>query len=119
MKRFGALLAGGLVALSCGSTPSSPSSGGTITIGPAGVSPPEVRIKAWSQVTFTNNDTRPHSIVSDPVDVHSDCPPVNLVGLLNPGESRNTGTLNLSAVCRFHDHLNQSDQGLKGRIVVD
>ena len=51
-------------------------------------------------------------------DLHSDCPPVNQVGLLNPGESRNTGTLNLSTVCRFHDHLNQSDQALKGRIVV-
>ena len=118
MKRLGALFAGGLVALSCGSTPSSPSSSTAIVIGPAGLSASEVRIKAWSQVTFTNNDTRPHSIVSDPIDLHSDCPPVNQVGLLNPGESRNTGTLNLSTVCRFHDHLNQSDQALKGRIVV-
>jgi len=118
MKRLGALLGGGLIALSCGSTPSSPSSATTIVIGPAGLSTSEVRIKAWSQVTFTNSDTRPHSIVSDPIDLHSECPPVNQVGLLNPGESRNTGTLNLSTVCRFHDHLNQSDQALTGRIVV-
>ena len=118
MKRLAALFAGGLLALSCESSPSSPSSSTTIVIGPAGLSASEVRIKAWSQVTFTNSDTRPHSILSDPVDLHSDCPPVNQVGLLNPGESRNTGTLNLSTVCRFHDHLNQSDQALRGRIVV-
>ena len=115
MKRLGALFAGGLVSLSCGSTPSSPSSATTIVIGPAGLSASQVRIKAWSQVTFTNNDARPHSIVSD---LHSDSPPVNQVGLLNPGESRNTGTLNLSTICRFHDHLNQADQALRGRIVV-
>jgi hypothetical protein len=118
MKRLGALLAGGLVALSCGASPSSPSSATTIVIGSAGLSASEVRIKAWSQVRFTNNDTRPHSIVSDPIDLHSDCPPVNQVGLLNPGESRNTGTLNLTKVCRFHDHPNHSDQALRGRIVV-
>jgi hypothetical protein len=118
MTRLGALFAAGLLSLSCGSTPSAPSSATTIVIGPSGLSASEVRIKAWSQVTFTNNDTRPHSIVSDPVDLHSDCPPVNQVGLLNPGESRNTGTLSLPAVCRFHDHLNQSDPALRGRIVV-
>ena len=58
---------------------------------------------------FTNTDTRPHSILSDPIDTHTECPPVNQVGLLNRGESRTTGTLNLSRVCRFHDQLNRSD----------
>jgi plastocyanin len=106
--------------MSCGSGPSSPSPvEATITIGAAGLFPAEVRIKAWSQVTFTNNDTRPHAIVSDPVDLHSDCPPINRVGTLNPGESRTTGTLNLPGVCRFHDHLFQADATLKGRIVVE
>jgi plastocyanin len=104
---------------SCGSSPSSPSvAEATISIGPAGVSPTEVRIEAWGQVQFVNNDTRPHSIVSDPVDVHSDCPQLNQVGTLQPGESRNTGTLNLSTTCGFHDHLFKTDLTLRGRIVV-
>src|SRR4029453_9454163 len=103
----------------CGSTPSAPSSADAIiSISSSGISPTEVRIKAWSQVQFVNNDTRPHSIVSDPIDVHSDCPPLNFVGTLQPGEIRNTGTLNLPRTCGFHDHLNRNDVTLRGRIVV-
>jgi plastocyanin len=104
---------------SCGSSPSAPSEPeATITIGSAGVSPTEVRIDAWSQVRFINNDTQPHSMVSDPVDVHNQCPPINMVGVLQPGESRNTGTLNLSGTCGFHDHLNKTSAAWRGRIVV-
>ena len=73
---------------------------------PAGVAQAETRIKAWSRVTF-GTDTRAHTIVSDPVDVHTQCPPVNQVGLLNPGDSRSTGTLNLTGTCGFHDHGQQ------------
>ena len=104
---------------SCGSSPSAPSEAeATITIGSAGISPSEVRIDAWSQVRFVNNDTQPHSMVSDPVDVHNQCPPINMVGVLQPGESRNTGTLNLSGTCGFHDHLNKASAAWRGRIVV-
>ena len=110
---FAALIGG------CESGPTAPSAAATITIGPAGVSPGEVRIKSWNYVKFVNNDTRPHSIVSDPVDAHSQCPPLNRVGLLQPGESRDTGTLNLTGVCGFHDHDNHGDASLRGRIVVE
>ena len=103
----------------CDSGPTAPSAAATITISAAGVSPREVRIKAWNYVTFVNNDTRPHAMVSDPVDAHTQCPPVNRVGFLQAGESRDTGTLNLTGVCGFHDHDNQSDAALKGRIVVE
>lgn len=104
----------------CGSSPAAPSEpAATITIGAAGVFPAEVRIKAWGQVRFVNNDSRPHTMVSDPVDVHSQCPPLNLVGALLPGESRNTGTLNLPGTCGFHDHVNKTDAIFRGRIVVE
>ena len=103
----------------CGSSPSAPSAPeATITIGPTGMSPSEVRIDAWGQVRFVNNDTQPHSMVSDPVDVHTQCPPINQVGVLQPGESRNTGTLNLPGSCGFHDHLNKANVSWRGRIVV-
>jgi plastocyanin len=105
--------------IGCSSSPSAPSAAATITIGASGVSPAEVRIESWSQVTFVNNDTLPHTIVSDPVNLHSDCPQINRVGTLRPGESRNTGTLNLTGTCGFHDHGNQNDAGLRGRIVVE
>jgi plastocyanin len=104
----------------CGSGPSGPSGNdAVVTIGPNGVAPAEVRIKAWNRVAFVNNDTRPHTIVSDPVDLHTQCPQVNQVGVVNPGERRTTGTLNLTGVCGFHDHANKSDASLMGRIVVE
>ena len=102
----------------CGSAPTAPSEDAVITIGPSGVSPAEVRIKAWGRVKFVNSDTQPHTMVSDPIDTHNQCPPVNQIGLLAPGESRTTGTLNLARTCGYHDHNNQTDPSLKGRIIV-
>jgi plastocyanin len=105
---------------SCSSSPSAPSDAdATVTIGPEGVFPTELRIRGWNQVRFVNNDTRPHTMVSDPVDLHTECPAINQVGYLQPGESRNTGTLYLARTCGFHDHSNQNDARLRGRIVVD
>ena len=124
MKRWGALVKLGFMvvgcacSLSCGSSPSEPGGAATISIGPAGLAPAETRIRAWNHVTFVNNDIRPHVIVSDPIDVHDACPPINRVGLLNPGERRDTGTLTQTGACGFHDHSNQTDPALKGRIVV-
>jgi plastocyanin len=107
-------------ASSCGSSPSSPSeSNPTVVIGAAGVSPNVLRVKAWSQVTFVNNDTRPHAIASDPVDMHTDCPPLNSVGLLLPGESRDTRTLNLPGTCSYHDHNNHTAAAFRGQIIVE
>jgi plastocyanin len=98
--------------------------GGTVTggddqIGPAGVEPREVRIEHGNYVTFVNADSRPHAIVSDPVDLHSQCPALNRVGLIPPGESRESGTLSDRTTCGFHDHTDASDAALKGRIIVD
>jgi hypothetical protein len=103
----------------CGSSPSAPGEPqATITITAGGISPKETRIKAWNYVRFVNNDTRAHTIVSDPVDVHTDCPPLNRIATLRPGESRDTGTLHLPGTCNFHDHDNQVD-AYRGRIVIE
>ena len=105
---------------SCGgSSPSGPSSGDvTVTIRASGVDPKQVQIKAWAHVTFVNMDVRPHTMSSDPVPTHTDCPPINQVGYLNPGESRTTGTLHVPRTCGFHDHLNESDAAYMGKIVI-
>jgi len=116
--RFRACVA--LIMLSaCGSSPSAPTAAATITITATGVSPKEVRIKAWNYVTFVNMDTRSHAIASDPVDLHTQCPPLNRVGLLQPGQSGDSGTLNLAGNCGFHDHNNTSDTTVQGRIIVE
>ena len=109
-----------LLCVSCGgSSPTNPSANDvTVTIRASGVDPKHVQIKAWAHVTFVNEDVRPHVVSSDPVPTHTDCPPINQVGYLNPGERRVTGTLNEPRTCGFHDHLNENDPTYMGQIVV-
>ena len=83
-------------AISCGSSSSSsaaPSPGpgsnpNTITISNNVASPQNLTVTRGSQVTFTNNDSRVHDMSSDPHPEHTDCPELNQVGFLNPGQSR-------------------------------
>ena len=75
------------------STPSPTPSpgGGTITISNNAVSPKTITIATGSQVTFVNNDSRTHEMFSDPHPEHTDCPEINEVGFLNPGQRRPDG----------------------------
>lgn len=119
---FIGLLAASLMFSACGGSPSEPSpppnAAATITLTRSGVTPTEVRVPVGSQVFFVNNDTASHAISSDPVHVHSDCPPVTSVGTLAPGEGRPTAILTVARTCGFHDHMRDSDDRWKGRIVV-
>lgn len=103
----------------CGGSPSSPSKAdATVTLTASGLQPVEVRIPSGGQVVFVNNDVRPHAMSSDPITVHTDCPAINDVGNLAPGQSRSTGALTVVRTCGFHDHLNELDIAWKGRIIV-
>lgn len=118
-----ALFALGLAGCSGGGNPQGPSppSGNTnvITISSSGsVSPVELVVTPGARVLFVNNDTRRHEMTSDPHPDHVNCPEINQVGLLNPGQSRETGNLVAARTCGFHDHENPDANGLKGRIVV-
>jgi plastocyanin len=90
----------------------------TITIGTTGASPRTVTVQRGSQVQFVNNDRTPHQMNSDPHPEHTDCPELNAVGFLSPGQSRQTGNLNTARTCRFHDHDNPFNTTLQGSIVV-
>lgn len=102
-----------------GGSPSEPTSDTTISITSSGVAPTEVHVPAGSRVTFINNDARPHAMSSDPIQVHTDCPPINDVGFLNPGQRGTTGAMNIKRSCGFHDHTNEDDPIYKGRIIVE
>ena len=107
----------------CGGSPSAPSTSNdtanaTVTLTAAGLVPIEVRIPVGGRVMFVNNDARGHAMSSDPVTVHTDCPAINQVGDLAPGQRRTTGALAVARVCGFHDHNNESDNTWKGRIIV-
>ena len=104
----------------CGGGPTTPSGDGTptITITASGVTPTQVTVHVGDRVTFLNSDIRIHAMSSDPITVHTDCPAINDVGLLNPGQSRSTGVFDVARVCGFHDHTNELDPTWHGTIVV-
>jgi plastocyanin len=104
-------------------SPSAPTGGGTtvgatITLTPNGVSDGTPRVALGARVRFTNNDTRPHEILTTPHLVHTDCPALNDIGILQPGQSKDSGTLNERKGCGFHDHQSPDDLRFRGQVLV-
>jgi plastocyanin len=94
-------------------------SGATVTITAAGVSPSSVTVAVGQAVTFVNNDSRQHEMGSDPHPNHGSCPSIEAgVSLLAPGQTKVTRAFANAGTCRYHDHLNDSNQTLRGTIVV-
>ena len=90
----------------------------TVTITNGGVSPQTVRIRVGGTVRFVNQSSAFHQINSDPHPIHTDCPALNQVPFLNPGQSGQTGTFNTARTCGFHDHLNPTNGSLMGSVEV-
>jgi plastocyanin len=116
-------------AMACGSSnPTGPSGGGggggggtggtTITITASGVSPRELTVPAGTRVTFINNDSRQHEMNSDPHPTHGDCPGIDDVGFIAPGQTKMTGNLTQVRRCGFHDHNMPDVVSLQGSIIV-
>jgi len=141
-KRFplafmGALILAVLVA-ACGSMPASPSTpspspapapapspapappadSATVTITPFGMMPYEATVAAGGRVTFVNRDLVVHDIQGGIDPDHRDCPEIDIVGFLQPGQSRATSPLPTARTCDYHDHTEQDHHGFTGRIVI-
>ena len=110
-----------------GDNPTGPSNGGgggggtggaTITITASGVSPRELTVTAGTRVTFVNNDSRAHEMNSDPHPFHGDCPGIDDVGFIAPGQTKLTGNLTVVRRCGFHDHALPDVVSLQGTIIV-
>lgn len=99
----------------------------TVTISATGFSPLEITVPVAARVTFVNADRIGRDVASGldhnsrdcpEVDVvrHEECPPVNRVGLLAPGQQRDSSIFEAVRYCGFHDHLDPT--GVAGRIEV-
>ena len=125
-KAVWGLAATGAIALvaACGGGTMSPSGGGTpppnttITITSSGVSPKNLVVSPGTQVTFVNNSLANHDMYSNPHPEHTDCPEINNVGHITPGQSKQTGNLNTVRTCGYHDHELFSDTSLQGTITI-
>jgi plastocyanin len=114
-----ALLLAGCGGGSSPNTPTPPPGANTIVINASGaVTPSELVVSPGTRVLFINNHNRRHDMTSDQHPDHQDCPAINAVGVLNPGQQRETGNLVEVRTCGFHDHEDDRNPALKGRIVV-
>jgi plastocyanin len=89
-----------------------------VTITASGVSPQQVEIAVGGRVTFVNNNTQTHEMFSDPHPIHTDCPPMNDVGVLSPGQTKQTGAFNTARTCSYHDHGRPDNTSLQGWILI-
>ena len=135
-KKFvwGLLSTGAMAVLvgACGGSSTAPSGGGsgagtgggggtatsTITITSAGVSPKTITVVQGTQVTFVNNDSQNHDMFSNPHPEHTDCPEINQVGFITPGQTKQTGNLNTVRTCGYHDHNLPTVTSLQGTITI-
>ncbi len=82
------------------------------------LSPASVTINSGESVMFVNNHNRDHQMSSDPHPNHTDCPAINALATLGSGQSRATNALSTTRTCGFHDHLDDTNNNLKGSIIV-
>ena len=137
LSGLGLVVAAALAGLTCGggggtssspttpTTPTPPTGGGslptavTITIGTDGqVTPASVTIAQGGRVTMVNSHNQAHDMDSDPHPEHTDCPELNQIGFLTPGQSRSSGNLNTRRTCGYHDHNQPNIARYQGRIVI-
>lgn len=82
------------------------------------LTPSQITISQGSRVLFVNNDSRSHQMFSDPHPEHTDCPELDQVGLLLPGQSRESGNLVTVRTCGVHNHGEPDNLSLRGHIVI-
>jgi hypothetical protein len=126
--RIAIITALALPAAACGSSSSAPtpppmacsqaSTTGPILIANNAACPQNITLAAGSQVMVVNQDAVAHEMYSDPHPEHTDCPELNQVGHLEPGQSRLSGNLNTVRTCGYHDHLRPDVAALKVRITI-
>ena len=128
-------ITGAALLLACGGSPNSPSggnvtvivrdggtggtSGATVTIAGGAVGPATVTVAVGQTVTFVNNNNRGHEIASDPHPIHGSCPGIEAgLGNIAPGQTKVTRVFANAGTCRFHDHLDDTNNALRGTIIV-
>lgn len=98
--------------------PPAPPNTASVSITPFGLIPLEATVAVGGRVGFVNNDTIAHDIQGGPDPEHRDCPEIDIVGFLTPGQSRQTSPLMTARTCEYHDHAVHQDHGFGGRIVI-
>lgn len=95
-----------------------PPSGPTVTISSTGVTPRAIEVPVGSRLTIANHDAVAHDMGSDPDPSRDECPELNQIGVLEPGQARTSGTLAAAGTCGMHDHLRPQVAAFHLRITI-
>ena len=105
-----------------GKSPTAPQeptpSGPTVTINSAGLTPRTIDVPVGGRLTIVNSDSVSHDMGSDPHPGHEDCPELNQIGMLAPGQTRTSGNLVEARTCGMHDHLRPLATSLQLRVTI-
>ena len=107
-----------------GGNPGGPSSGGsggvgaTINISANGLDNSTPSIALGERLRITNNGTRTRQMLSTPHGAHTDCPALNAIGALAPGQSGTSDPLTTARGCGFHDHMDPDNNSFRGQVLV-
>jgi hypothetical protein len=82
------------------------------------ICPAAITVARGTQLTINNQDSTSHDMTSDPHPEHTDCPELNAIGFLNPGQTRSSNNLNTARRCGMHDHSNPNSAALKATITI-
>lgn len=85
-----------------------------VKITSTGFSPKVITIKAGESVTWMNEDSADHQVLSAIHPTHTVYPPLNTIGLLKSGEKKSL-SFPEAETYKYHDHLNPS---LTGSVTV-
>jgi hypothetical protein len=79
----------------------------------------DLHVYQGGRLTFINDDSDPHDVLSSPFGLHNDCPEINAAGFLVPGQSRATDPLTHLSPCGFHDHTHEGNPAYGGRVTAE
>jgi hypothetical protein len=92
--------------------------GATINLSANGVDNATPSIALGERLRITNNDSQVRQMLSTPHGTHDDCPALNSIGALAPGQSGTSQPLTTARGCGFHDHNNPNDNRFRGQVLV-
>jgi hypothetical protein len=95
-----------------------PPAGATVTIAGGELTPRAIEVRVGGRLTIVNDDAIAHDMGSDPHPGREDCPELNRIGMLEPGERRSSGNLVEARTCGMRDHLRPLVGSLHLRVTI-
>jgi len=89
-----------------------------VSITASGFDPQVLHVNYPVTVTFTNADTVAHTLESAPELNWDNCPEMNAVGSLTPGQSKAVPFSEKDAVCAYHDVALRAETAFQGYIAI-